>query len=355
MRNFFYRVVKNVFMFGVCALLVLSYQLVYNRFYFDIKEDLSVSVDNQRTIYPCGKIVGIYTSCNGIFVIDTCEVENENGELINIAKESVKTGDYIVSINGKKVSEKEDLVKAVKNSGGSTIELEVKRNEEVFFTTLTPILAKNGDYMIGIWVKDDLAGVGTLTYFTQEGDFAALGHGMGDGETQKLLSIDGGDVYVSNVVGIEKGVRGNPGEIKGIIYYGKANHIGELRANTGNGIYGVLDTEELRDYMGMQKAYQIANKQEVTIGKAQIISEVSGSLQTYEIEITYVDYLALDSNKGLHIKITDPELIELTGGIVQGMSGSPIIQEGKMVGAVTHVLINDPEQGYGIFIDEMME
>ncbi len=355
MRNFFLRLVNNVFMFCVCAFLVLSYQLVYNRFYFDINEDLSVSVDNQKMIYPCGKIVGIYTSCNGIFVIDTCDVECDNGEFLNVAKECVKTGDYIISINGEKVSEKEDLVKAVKNSNGRDIILEVKRNEEIFFTRLTPILAKNGEYMIGVWVKDDLAGVGTITYFTSEGDFAALGHGMGDGETQKLLAIDGGDVYVSNVVGIEKGERGNPGEIKGVIYYGKANHIGELSSNTGNGIYGILDAEELHDYISVHNAYQIANKQEVTAGAAQIISEVSGKLETYEIEITYVDYLALDSNKGLHIKILDSELIELTGGIVQGMSGSPILQDGKIVGAVTHVLINDPEQGYGIFIDEMME
>ena len=355
MRNFYYRLVKNIFMIVVCFFIALSYRLIYNRFYFDLKEDVSVSVEDNEKVYPCGKIVGIYTSCEGIFVIDTCEIENENGEFTNIANECVKTGDYITAINGKMVSEKEDLVKAVKNSRGQELLFEVKRNEEIFTTKITPILAKNGEYMLGIWVKDDLAGVGTVTYFTSDGSFAALGHGMGDGETQRLLTIDSGDVYVSNIIGIEKGLKGDPGEIKGVIYYGKANHLGVLKENTRRGVFGNFDTEEVLDYMQSQNAYLVADKQEIQTGAAQIISEVSGNLKTYNIEITYVDYLASDSNKGLHIKVIDNELIELTGGIVQGMSGSPILQNGKLIGAVTHVLINDPQQGYGIFIDEMMK
>ena len=345
MRNFYYRFVKNMFMIVVCFFLAFSYRLVYNRFYFDLQEDVIVSVEDREKVYPCGKIVGIYTSCDGIFVIDTCEIENENGDLLNIADSCVKTGDYIIAINGEKVSEKEDLVEAVKNSNG----------QELLMSSVTPILASNGEYMLGIWVKDDLAGVGTVTYFTFEGDFAALGHGMGDGETQKLITIDSGDVYVSNIIGIEKGLKGDPGEIKGVIYYGKANHLGVLKENTPKGVFGSFDIEETQDYRKLQKPYLVADKREIQIGPAQMVSEVSGSLKTYNIEITYVDYLASDSNKGLHLKVVDNELIELTGGIVQGMSGSPIIQNGKLIGAVTHVLINDPQQGYGIFIDEMLQ
>lgn len=355
MRNFYYRFVQNIFTVCVCLAIVFSYRLVYNEFYFEIHEEVEVSQSEEKQVYPMGKIVGLYTKCNGVFVIDTCEIETEKGELIDIAGKSIKTGDYIISINGESLSGKEDMLKAVKHSDGKPLELVVERDKETYVITLSPLKSKNGDYMLGIWVKDDLAGVGTITYFTTEGDFAALGHGMGDGETQNLLEIDGGDVYVSNVIGIEKGVRGDPGEIKGVIYYGKINHIGAVEANTGEGIYGQLDNDELRAYVGQYTPCKVAEKRQVTQGEAQIISEVSGNLEVYDIMITYVDYLAMDSNKGLHIKVIDPELIELTGGIVQGMSGSPIIQNGKLIGAVTHVLINDPEQGYGIFIDEMMQ
>lgn len=354
MRNFYYRFIKNIMTLYMCAALVLSYRLVYNEFYFDINEDISVSNLEEKEVFPSGKIVGIYTKCDGVFVIDTCEIESNSGEFIDATEKKIKTGDYILSINGETLSKKEDMIKAVKNSEGKTLALVISRNGEQYTVELTPVLAKNGEYMLGIWVKDDLAGVGTITYFTSEGDFAALGHGMGDGETQNLLTINGGDIYVSHIIGIEKGIKGDPGEVKGIIYYGKINHIGELSTNTGKGIFGKLDQDELRSYTAQNKSYKIAKKQEVLQGPAQIISEVSGVLESYDIEITYVDYIAADSNKGLHIRVTDPELIELTGGIVQGMSGSPILQNGKLVGAVTHVLINDPEQGYGIFIDEML-
>lgn len=355
MRNFYYKCVKNVFGICACLVIVLSYRLVYNEFYFELHEEVEVSLEDEKEVYPLGKIVGLYTKCNGVFVIDTCEIESATGETIDLAGDIVKTGDYILSINGESLSNKEDMIQAVEKSNGNALELIISRNNEIVSATITPVMAKNGDYMLGIWVKDDLAGVGTITYFTAEGDFAALGHGMADGETQNLLEIDGGDVYVSNVIGIEKGQKGDPGEVKGVIYYGKINHMGELSANTGKGIFGMLDEDELRAYLRQYQACKVANKQEITQGPAQIISEVSGALVTYDIEISYVDYLAMDTNKGLHIRVTDPELIELTGGIVQGMSGSPILQNGKLIGAVTHVLINDPQQGYGIFIDEMMK
>lgn len=355
MRNFYYRCMKNIFTICVCLAMIFSCRLVYNEFYFEIHDEIETSQLQEKIVYPMGKIVGLYTKCNGVFVIDTCEIEDENGDLIDIAGKDVKTGDYIVSINGNPLKEKEDMVKAVKNSDGQPLQLVVTRGTETFTCSITPLKAKNGEYMLGIWVKDDLAGVGTITYFTDEGDFAALGHGMGDGETQNLLDIDGGDLYVSNVVGIEKGVRGDPGEIKGVIYYGRINHIGTVESNTGKGIYGTFDMEELQVYKSRYMPFAVADKRQITQGAAQILSEVSGELETYDIMITYVDYLAMDSNKGLHIKVTDPKLIELTGGIVQGMSGSPIIQNGKLIGAVTHVLINDPEQGYGIFVENMLE
>ena len=354
MRNFYYRFIKNIFGLSVCCCLVFSYRLVYNEYYFEFHDELEVSSANEKFVNPLGKIVGIYTECDGVFVIDTCEIEDENGNDIDVSGAYVKTGDYILAIDGKTLTEKEDMIKAVENSNGKSLELLVSRDEKEFNVLLTPVKAKDGTYKLGIWVKDDLAGVGTITYFMGNGDFAALGHGMGDGETDNLVEIGGGDVYVSTIIGIEKGKKGAPGEVKGVIHYGTNNHIGELDTNTGKGIYGRLDQDELRAYVRQYPSYPVANKQEIVPGPAYIISEVSGAITKYNIEITYVDYLAMDSNKGLYIKVVDRELLELTGGIIQGMSGSPIIQNGKIIGAVTHVLINDPTSGYGIFIDEMM-
>ncbi len=354
-QGLWFQISKNLFLLSVCFFLVLSYRLIYNQFYFKITEEVEVSSLGKKEVYPLGEIVGIYTKCNGIFVIDTCEIENSLGQQIDVAGNEIKTGDYIMSINGISLNCKEDMVKLVEASEGKDLNLLISRNGTNFQIILRPELGKNGKYMLGIWVKDDLAGVGTITYFTNSGEFAALGHGMGDGETKNLLAMNGGDVYVSNVVGIQKGEKGEPGEVKGLIYYGKVNHIGELYNNTGKGIYGKLDVEDLQSYKLDTKPYKVADKQEILQGPAQIISEVSGSREVYDVEITYVDYLAMDSNKGLHIRVTDPDLLELTGGIIQGMSGSPIIQNGKLIGAVTHVLINDPEQGYGIFLDEMMK
>ena len=339
----------------LCCVLGLSYRLLYNEYYVEFYEEVNVSNENGTWVYPLGEIVGIYTECDGIFVIDTCQIESRDNEFVSPVGDVLRTGDYILQVNGVDLTEKEVLVKAVNESEGKALELTVVREETIFSTNVTPVLGKSGKYMLGVWVKDDLAGVGTITFYTKEGSFAALGHGMGDGVTKELLMIRGGDVYVSEMVGIKKGEKGEPGEVKGVIYYGTANHLGQLDTNCNEGIYGVLDEEDVERYTRECSACEIGNKQDIQVGKAQIISDVSGQRQIYDIEITYVDYLAINTKKGLHIEVTDPELLELTGGIVQGMSGSPIIQNGKLIGAVTHVLVNDPTKGYGIFIEEMLK
>lgn len=350
MRKFFY----FLSVFYLCASVGLSYRLAYNEYYAQFHKELEVNSTDRQMVYPFGEIVGIYTECDGVFVIDTCEIETKENTFVNPAKDILQTGDYIIEVNGKVLEEKELLVQAVSECKGKALELKVIRGEEVFSTNITPVLGKNNKYMIGTWVKDDLAGVGTITYYTEDGAFAALGHGMGDGVTKELLSVKGGDIYNSEIVGIKKGKRGEPGEVKGVIYYGFGNHLGELDTNCGEGIYGIFDTEDTEHFKRECDPYEVGGKEEIEIGKAQIISDVSGKRQLYDIEISYVDYLAVNSNKGLHIEVTDEELLELTGGIVQGMSGSPILQDGKLIGAVTHVLVNDPTRGYGIFIEEMI-
>ena len=318
-------------------------------------KEVTVNEVEEQEVYVSGEIAGIYTECKGVFVIDTCELESEEGELINPAGDVVKTGDYILAINGEKLTCKEDIVKQVEKSKGKKLELTISRGDKVFEADVTPLHAKNGEYMLGIWVKDDLAGVGTITYVSPTGEYGALGHGMSNGETSDLLEVTGGDLYISKIIGIEKGKKGEPGEVKGVIRYGALNHLGDVEDNQSTGVYGTLDADNLKDYMKESKLYEVGYKQEIETGSAQIISEISGKRKSYDIKITYVDYLAINSNKGLHIEVTDPGLLKLTGGIVQGMSGSPIIQNGKIVGAVTHVLINNPEKGYGIFIEEMLD
>lgn len=317
-------------------------------------KEVTVSVVDEQKIYPIGEIVGLYTECAGIFVIDTCEIETMDGEIVNPTGNQLQTGDYILAINGERLDNKEEMVDCIKKSKGETIEVRYVRNEREDVCQMTPVLSKTGEYLLGIWVKDDLAGVGTLTYVTTEGEFGALGHGMGNGENQDLLQITGGDIYVSNLIGIQKGEKGVPGEVKGVIYYGKTNHKGEVEVNIKTGVFGVLDEEDCKQYYSEIEVYDVGHKQDIEVGDAQIISDISGKRQTYDIRISYVDYLSVDSNKGLHIEVTDPELLDLTGGIVQGMSGSPILQNGKVIGAVTHVLINDPTSGYGIFIEDML-
>ncbi|MBR3811818.1 MAG: SpoIVB peptidase [Agathobacter sp.] len=338
----------------LCANIILSYRLIYNEFYQEIHGQVEANQMDHKMVYPFGEIVGIYTECKGVFVIDTCEIETIENDFINPAKNILQTGDYILEINGNTLDKKEVLVKAINDCNGDDLELKILRDDKVFNTTITPVLAKNNKYMIGTWIKDDLAGVGTITYYTEDGAFAALGHGMGDGVTNELIEVKGGDIYHSEIVGIKKGKRGEPGEVKGVIYYGLGNHLGELDTNCGEGIYGILDDEERESYKRECEPYEVADKAEIKVGKAQIISSISGRREVYDIQISYVDYLALNSNKGLHIEVTDEKLLELTGGIVQGMSGSPILQDGKLIGAVTHVLVNDPTRGYGIFIEDMI-
>lgn len=355
MRNFFYKCVKGIAVLYVGFFIVLSYRLVYNEYYVAFHSEVEVSYEDGELVYPLGSIVGIYTEGDGVFVIDTCEIEASDGEFISPADGLLRTGDYVIAVNGNKLEKKETLVKAVNECEGNAIELKIIRGEEVLLTKITPIMGKNGKYMLGVWVKDDLAGIGTITYYTEKGSFAALGHGMGDGVTKEIFSVKGGEIYYADVVGIQKGKRGEPGEVKGVIYYGVGHHIGELDTNCGEGIYGVLDKEDVERYKINCEAYKIGKKEEIKAGPAQIISDISGKRKMYDIEISYVDYLAVSSKKGLHIEVTDPELLELTGGIVQGMSGSPIIQNGKLIGAVTHVLINEPSKGYGIFIENMLK
>jgi len=255
--------------------------------------------------------------------------------------------DIIIEINGKKVTSAKTVTDGIDQCNGSSVTFKIKRGDTVKELTVTPIKDKEGKYKAGIWIRDEASGIGTVTYILPEtGEFAGLGHGICDGDTGALLPIKRGAVSNAELIGVIKGQKGIPGELKGTIGAAKK---GSLIKNTEQGVYGILVhiPDELNERM------KVASKSEVTEGKALLRCFASGRLEDYEIEISRVNS-ASGSTKNFVIKVTDPRLLMLTGGIVQGLSGSPIIQNGKLVGAVTHVMIADPTTGYGIFIENML-
>ena len=316
-------------------------------------KDIRVDVVDGMSAVPCGVPVGIYLQSDGVMVIGTGQIVNEAGNVVEPAFGILKSGDYIEKVNGQALESKSDLIEAVNASSGQSISLEVRRDGELMKISLDPVLAEDGSYKLGAWVRDDTQGIGTVTYVDMNGSFGALGHGISDSDTGRMVNIKDGDLYETKILGIEKGAAGKPGVMSGVIYYGKGTKLGEITSNTEEGIFGTVNEKFLRENQGA--AIPVGFRQDVQKGRAWIRSSVSGEVKDYEIEIQKVDYSGLQKNKSMVIKVTDPELLSLTGGIVQGMSGSPIIQDGKLVGAVTHVLVNDPTRGYGIFIENMLD
>lgn len=318
---------------------------------FPVK-DVEVMLVEPETVYASGMPIGIYVKTEGVLIIGTGEVETKGEGTVKPAENLVKKGDYIVSINGEKVEEKEDLIEKINAFGQQKEVLGVMRGDEYIEVSLKPAESSNGTYMLGIWVRDDLAGVGTLTYYRQDGSFGALGHAVSDGETGTLMEMEEGWIYHTNIIGIRKGGSGSPGELSGVIEYRKDACLGSVEKNTPLGIYGSLDGNLNQLQMG--ESYGVTYKQDIHPGTAYVLSSLSGEVKSYEIEIESLDYSDTEENKGILFKVTDPELLELTGGIVQGMSGSPIIQNGNVIGAVTHVFVSDSSMGYGIFIEKML-
>ena len=319
---------------------------------FSLKE-IEVDVSDTKYAVPSGQPVGIYMKSDGLMVIGTGEVTTSGGEVLDPADGVLRSGDYIEAINGVPALDKTDMVEAVNEAGDEPMTLAVRRDGAEMKVQMTPVKTEEGDYKLGVWIRDDTQGIGTMTYVCTNGEFGALGHGISDSDTGLLVQTSGGELYDTEIMGIEKGEFGKPGVMSGVIYYGTQSRLGEIEANTNAGVFGTINERFRKQLEG--EAIPIGYRQDVKKGPAMIRSYVSGEVKEYEIEIQRLDYAPAGKNKDMIIKITDPELLSLTGGIVQGMSGSPIIQDGKLIGAVTHVLVNDPTKGYGIFIENMME
>ena len=315
-------------------------------------KNMEVRVVSKQEVYPGGIPVGIYIQTKGVFVVGTGDVESMEGKVESPAKDIIKTGDYIVSIQGQEMNSKQELVEFLRGCEGGTLCLNIRRNDEMIGVSVNPVRTENG-YSIGAWVRDDTQGVGTLTYMTEDRTFGALGHGISDADSELLMEVSGGRLYACEITEIQKGAKGTPGKLAGKINYNSKNLYGMITGNLSGGIYGV-GNERLLQQVKEQKC-PIALKQEIHEGEAVILSSVDGTVREYTIEIRKIYRGETDVNKGLEFEVTDERLLEMTGGIVQGMSGSPIIQDGKLVGAVTHVLVNDPTRGYGIFIENMLD
>ena len=314
-------------------------------------KSVEIRVLEEEMLIPVGITVGIYVRTDGVLVIDTGEFEGVDGAMHAPAADVIMAGDYLLAVNGVALSGKTDFMNQVENCAGEALTVTLRRENETMDVILQPTENVNGEYKVGIWVRDSAQGIGTMTYLDAEGNFGALGHGITDYDIGELMEMENGQIYVSDIVSIQKGETGEPGEITGMIHYVQDNILGDIYENTSCGVYGNcygLGADVIGD------ALPIAFKQEIRRGDAQILCNVSGTPEYYDIEILEINLSSTD-NRGLVIKIVDEDLLAQTGGIVQGMSGSPIIQDGKIIGAVTHVLVNDPTKGYGIFIENMLE
>ncbi len=329
-----------------------TYQLSLRLFGLFRLKDIEVDVSDTQYAIPCGVPVGIYMKSDGLMVIGTGEVTTEEGQVLDPADGVLRSGDYIEAINGVPASDKQEMIDAVNEAKGEALTLAVRRSGEELDVEMTPVRTSEGDYKLGLWIRDDTQGIGTMTYLRPNGEFGALGHGISDSDTGMLVQTSGGELYETEIMGIEKGSAGKPGVMSGVIYYGGQSRLGTVEANTEAGIFGRAG-DRLRARIGGE-ALPVGYRQDVKKGQAWIRSSVSGEVRDYEIEIQRVDYSTAHKSKDMVIRVTDPELLELTGGIVQGMSGSPIIQDGRLIGAVTHVFIQDPTRGYGIFIENML-
>ncbi len=311
-------------------------------------KEIKINVTKRRYVGLGGDIFGIKLYTKGVIVVSIDSVTTPSGSKDPAVQAGLKCGDIITHINGESALSSKQLTDSVEQSQGQTLKLNIDRNGEKLELTLRPEMSVNGGYKAGIWVRDSSAGIGTVTFYDDEnGKFAGLGHGVCDVDTGKIMPLNNGEAVRARVNGFYKSSAGNPGELCGVF---SDIALGSLRVNCETGVYG-----ELLQPSGA-KTVPVALESEVKLGAAQMITTIDGNgPQYYDIEITKI-YPSTDlSSRNMVIKVTDAELLEKTGGIVQGMSGSPIVQNSMLVGAVTHVFVNDPTQGYGIFSSRMIQ
>ncbi len=316
---------------------------------------ITVSVLPKVEVIPGGDCIGVKLYSKGVLIIGESKIQGVDGNFYKAYEEGTfKAGDILLKINDYEIENSNEVETIIENIKDKEVTITYERDGEEKTQNITPIKCiDDGKYKIGLWIRDGAMGVGTLTFYSPEySKFAALGHGISDEDSKSLIKLENGSIYGANVLSVNKGRSEAPGEIKG--YLDDGEEIGTITVNSNNGIYG--DINEYNTNIITRERIPVASRNEIEVGPATIQCTVDQSqeIKSYDIEIVKISNSVSNDSKGMIIKVTDEDLISKTGGIVQGMSGSPIIQKGKLVGAVTHVYVSQPTKGYAIFADTMI-
>jgi len=353
--------VQAIFTFQALLVLMVMAMLLYSMRAPNMADDTTAAkdalpavaqTDSERYVIPLGRTVGIKLFSDGVMVVGLSEIVTGSGAASPATACGLQTGDIITHINSEEVDSIEEVQSLLQSIAGEKMSVRVVREKkQVQLTAQAVQCSADGNYKLGAWIRDSMAGIGTMTFYEPKtGIFGALGHGINDIDTALLMPLQSGSIMFASVTSVKKGVSGDPGELQGAFEVNR--DMGDLYANTNGGVFGVLSDKSLA---GNAQEVPVAKRNEVKVASATILSNIIGNtVEEYSIEIIRVYPSNDEQTRNLMLKVTDPRLLEATGGIVQGMSGSPILQNGKLVGAVTHVLVNDPTQGYGILAQNML-
>lgn len=305
-----------------------------------------------KQVIPLGRAVGIKLFSDGVVVVGMSPIDTEVGQLQPAKEAGLKVGDIVTHINGNEVDTIESVQSLLKEAEANPVALAVVRSGKELQITAVAVETPEGEHKLGLWLRDSMAGIGTMTFYDPDNQtYGALGHGINDVDTAQIMPLESGSILYADVADVEKGYIGDPGQLLGA--FDVTQELGDLLLNTSMGIYGMLREETVFDG---HKPMDVATYEEIEEGKAVILSNVNGDkVEEFSVNIAQIYPQTPGENRNMLIEITDDRLLDSTGGIVQGMSGSPIIQNDKIIGAVTHVLVNDPTRGYGIYIGNMLE
>lgn len=351
-------------LFSIVAIPYKSYATIKDCFdinfseYFSrlFGENVSQKAYKNDSVYVSGTPLGFTVYGDGVIIVGIGEVESECGKVFPCEGHGIKEGDLLIEINGERIDNAKTIENIIENQTDidKTFELVFLRDKKRIIQHILPAVdIRTGKRRFGLWVRDNTAGIGTLTYITKNYRFGALGHPVCDADTGAFLPVLDGDMFECNVVGVDKGIKGSAGELKGI-FVKTAEPVGKVYKNNDFGIYGEIFEDKLSNlYL---REVPVAKRDEIYPGKAVVLSTVSGTVpQEFEVEIIKTSNQSSSKSKSMVIRITDPMLLDKTGGIVQGMSGSPILQNGKFVGAITHVFVSDPTKGFGVYAEWMLQ
>lgn len=316
---------------------------------------VTANVVENRKVIPLGNLAGIKLYTQGVLVVGMSQIEGEDNKIYKPYEEAgIEQGDSIIKINDETIDSTEELLECVSKCKGKTVNITYLKDGKEVNSSITPVKTSKNTYKLGLWVRDAAAGVGTLTFYDEAtNSIASLGHGIQDVDTGEKVDISSGEFVTTEIINIQKGEKENPGRIEGSIE--DSTEIGGIYSNTRFGVYGYITNKEAVK-LYESEAIEVGLRNEIEEGDATIVCTLEdGKKEEYKVSIQKIFKNNNENNKSMIVKITDERLLEKTGGIIQGMSGSPIIQNGKLIGALTHVLVSDPTTGYGVFADLMLK